>query len=163
MSTASETRLAHLVEHKETLHKNFKEIREQAAIDVAIDNVNLDGEAIRTPKLHNRWLSELSEAAYMLKKTQNSAKRLQLERWKYYNGKQTDKYYVDYGPVHEKSLKTDLDKYLHADDFLIEMSEILELHEQNVEFLEKTVKDISNRNFLLKSAIDWRKFESGSH
>lgn len=157
----SEERLAKLMAHKETLNKEFRSIREEAATDTIIDNVRLDDESVRQPKLHNRWLSELSEAAFQFKKVKNQQKKLYLERWKYWQGKQTDKYYADYGIPHEKSLKSDLDKYLDADEYLVEMSEIVELHEQFVGFLEKTVKDISNRGFAIGNAIAWRKFESG--
>jgi hypothetical protein len=161
LSTANE-KLEELREFKESLIVQSKLIREDAGKDVLIDGIRLDDEAIRTPKLHNRWLSELSEAAYSFKKIKNSQKKLELERWKYYMGKQTDQYYVIYGIPHEKSLKTDLDKYLGADDFLIEMNEIVEIQAQCVEFLEKTVKDISNRGFAIKNCIDWRRFEAGS-
>lgn len=161
MSTAND-RLEELRAYKENLITTSRLIREEAGKDILIDNVRLDDEAIRTPKLHNRWLSELSEAAFSFKKIKNSQKKLELERWKYYNGKQTDQYYAIYGMVHEKSLKTDLDKYLNADDFLIEMNEIVEVQSLFVEFLEKTVKDISNRGFAIGNAISWRKFEAGS-
>lgn len=160
MSTANE-RLEELKEYKENLIIEFRLLREEASKEVEIDNVRLDDEALRTSKLHNRWLSTLAEAAYKFKTMKNSQKKLELERWKYYMGKQTDQYYAQYGIPHEKSLKTDLDKYLSADDFLIEMSEIVEIQSQMVDFLEKTIKDISNRGFAIKNAISWRQFEAG--
>ena len=33
--------------------------------------------------------------------------------------------------------------------------------ETTVDYLEKTLKIISNRTFTIKNAIDWRKFTSG--
>lgn len=146
---------------KESLLTKFEEMQIKVAEDIAIDEVRLDDESLRTPKLHNRWLSELSEAAYSLKQYKNHQKKLFLERWKYWMGKQTDQYYAQYGIVHDKVIKADLDKYLEADDFLIEMTEIIEVQSQVVDFLEHTTKQIAFRGNAIRNAIDWRKFESG--
>lgn len=161
LSTASE-RLENLKEYKTSILDNFKVMKETVTKDITLDTIRLDDESLRSPKVHNRWLSELSEASFLYTQLKNSQKKLELERWKYYMGKQTDQYYAQYGIVHEKSLKTDLDKYLKADDYIIEMSEVVEAQSIVVEFLEKTVKDISNRSFSIQNAINWRKFEAGS-
>ena len=34
--------------------------------------------------------------------------------------------------------------------------------EKNVEFLDRTIRQISNRKFTIKNEIDWRKFTSGA-
>lgn len=161
LSTANK-RLLELKEYKKEMEESFKALREVVAGEVALDMIRLDEEALKTPKLHNRWLAEMSEAAYYFKQIKNSQKKLELERWKYWMGKQTDQYYAEYGIPHEKSLKTDLDKYLGADEFLIEMNEMVELQSQKVDFLEQTVKGISNRGFTIRNAIEWRRFEAGS-
>lgn len=140
----------------------FEVIKKDAAEDVVIDSFDLDGESLRTPKLHSKWLGILSEEAIRLKQLQNFQKKLLLERWKYYNGKQPDKYYIDHGAINDKILKTDINLYLDADDVLIIIKEIVEIQDQAVDFLEKTIKEISSRTFHIKSAIDWRKFESGN-
>lgn len=161
MSTAND-KLEQLREMKDTIEENFKTLKITAGIEVEIDKVRLDDEALKTPKLHNRWLMVLSEEAYTLKKLKNRQKKMELDRWKYWMGKQTDQYYAAYGMPHEKTIKADVEKYLDADDFIIEMDEIVTLQDQVVDFLERTVKDISNRGFAIKNAIDWRKFEAGS-
>lgn len=147
---------------KKTITDSLEVIKHDAGEDVGIDGFNLDGESLRTPKLHSKWLGILSEEAINLKHLQSMSKKLFLERWKYYNGKQPDKYYIDHGAINDKILKTDLNLYLDADDVLIIIREIVEIQDQIVDFLEKTIKEISSRTYHIKSAIDWRRFESGS-
>jgi hypothetical protein len=147
---------------KTELQYKFDEYKALAEAELTIDEFNLDGESIRTPKLHSRWLGFLCDEGVKLKQIQNLSKSLYLERWKYWSGKASDQYYAKHGPVHEKILKTDLDIYLNADVVLSTMKEVLEQQNRIVDFLERSVKEITSRTFHIKSAIDWRKFESGA-
>lgn len=140
----------------------FETIKKEAGEEIVIDDFDLDGESLRTPRLHSRWLSVLSDEGIKLKQLQGIQKKLFLERWKYYQGKATDKYYAEHGQVHDKIMKTDLDIYLGADDMLCVMKEIMEVQGEVVNFLERTVKEISSRTFHIKSAIDWRRFQAGN-
>jgi hypothetical protein len=149
-----------------TLKREFsdrlEELKILASEDVAIDEFNLDGEALRTPKLHSKWISILADESVKAKQIFNLQKKLYLERLRYYSGIQTDKYYHEHGVVNVKILKGDLNIYLDADDITAEIREIVEIQSQIVDFLERTVKEISSRTFHIKSAIEWRKFEAGS-
>jgi hypothetical protein len=135
--------------------------KEFAAAELVIDEHDLDTEALRTPRLHTRWLDLLSQSAIQLRSIQNMQKKLYIERWKYYSGTASDKYYTDYGVFHHKILKTDINIYLDSDDILCTIKEIIEIHEQTLAFCERTVKEISSRTFHIRAAIDWRKFASG--
>lgn len=152
----------HLNDMLEQTKEQFQELKAEALADVKIDEFDLDAESIRTPILHSNWLGKLGDQAVVLKRFQSTQKKLYLERWKYWTGQQTDKYYAEYGVVHNKILKTDVDKFLNADKYLILMSEIMEVQGQVVDFLEKTVKEISSRGFHLRAAIDWRRFQAGA-
>lgn len=162
MSTASE-RLEELKVFKQNLLEQFSTMKTEVAAAMVLDKIRLDDEALNRPKLHNRWLAQLSEEAYLYKKIQNNQKRLELERTRYYLGTQTDQYYAAYGNPHIKILKTDLSKYMDADEFMIEMGEIVELQSIVVDFLEKTLREIGNRGFDITNAINWRKFEAGGN
>lgn len=139
----------------------FAELKGLAETEVVVDEYNLDGESIRSSKLHTRWLGLLGDEAIKHKKLSNLYKKLLLDRTRYYSGTQTDKYYAEYGACHLKVLKTDLPLYLDADDHLCYVKEILEIQTQVVGFLEKTVKQIGSRSYDIRAAIDWRKFEAG--
>lgn len=148
-------------ELKLDVSERYAELKGLAETEVVIDEYNLDGESIRSSKLHTRWLGFLGDEAIKHKKLSNLYKKLLLDRTRYYSGTQSDKYYAEYGPCHVKVLKTDLPLYLDADDHLCYVKEILEIQTQIVGFLEKTLKNISGRSFDIRAAIDWRKFEAG--
>jgi hypothetical protein len=142
--------------------KSFESLKQFATDEMGIDEFDLDQEALRTPKLHTRWLDLLSKASSEYKKIECLYNKLFLERWKYYSGTASDKYYADYGQMHFKVQKSDLDLYLKADDVLCEAKELVDVCDQKVSFCEKTIKEISSRTFHIRAAIDWRKFASGS-
>lgn len=150
-----------LIDLIEKAFNTLDDLSEATEKDVEIDEFDIDGEAIRTPKLHQKYLSRLSHESITLVKMQQLQKRIYMERWKYYNGKQTDKYMATHGILNDKIIKGDIDKYLAADKRLGYANELLAVQKEIVNFLEKTVKDISNRGFHIKSVIDWRRFESG--
>lgn len=159
MSTESQNQ--DLIDLIEKAENSFLDLTKEAEKDVAIDEFDIDGEALRTPKLHQKYSIMLSNESVALIKYQQLQKRIYMERWKYYNGKQTDSYYAKHGIVNDKILKGDIEKYLAADTRLGFANELLEVQKQIVNYLERTVKDISNRGFHIKSVIDWRKFEAG--
>jgi hypothetical protein len=64
-------------------------------------------------------------------------------------------------PFNLKLLKQDVDKYLKSDDELIKLDQKVTYVQSVVDYLDRTVKIISNRGFQIKNAIDWRKFTSG--
>jgi len=159
LSTEIHNDLIDLIDKAEN---SFVELVGVAEKDVLIDDFDIDGEAIRTPKLHQKYSVMLAKESMALIKYQQIQKRVYLERWKYFNGKQTDQYYTKFGVFNEKVIKGDIDKYLSSDKRLGYANELLEVQKQIVNYLERTVKDISNRGFHIKSIIDWRRFEAGA-
>ena len=65
-------------------------------------------------------------------------------------------------PFNLKLLKTDVDKYLDSDPELAKYKQKVDYIQTVVDFLDRTIKQISNRGFQIKNAIDWRKFTSGA-
>ena len=59
-------------------------------------------------------------------------------------------------------LKQDVDKYIVADEDYIKLKQKVEYLKTICDYLDKTIKQISNRGFLIKDAIEWRKFTSGA-
>jgi hypothetical protein len=144
------------------LKQRFEDIKQQASEDTKMDDMNVEEELFRTPMLHSKYLNLLSEESIRLNEFKTIQKKLYLERWKYWSGKQTDKYYAEHGNVNDKILKGDIDRYLTPDPYISVISEICEIQKQVVSYVEETCKIISNRGWILKNVIDWRKFESGS-
>jgi hypothetical protein len=65
-------------------------------------------------------------------------------------------------PFDLKILKTDIDKYLNADEEIQRLTQKVEYLTTVIDFLDRTLRQITNRTFAIKNAIDWRKFTSGA-
>ena len=51
--------------------------------------------------------------------------------------------------------------YLESDDEIINLEAKIKYLEQIMYFLDQVMKQISNRGFQIKSAIEWEKFVNG--
>lgn len=151
-----------LKELKVSILQDFSSIQEEVEKDLEIDEIDLDRSLLAVPKLVTKWSRRLSEETLTLKELYAFKESVKLERWKYYNGKQTDQYIAQNGILHEKILKSDIDKYLSADVKIMLVNEVVSVQKEKVDFIERAIKELNNRGFHIRSIIDWRKFVSGS-
>jgi hypothetical protein len=139
---------------------NFDELKEQAVQDLKIDTLNLDSESLATPSLYVKWLNfytiELTELNYL----DRIRKKLRFTMTKYYSGKAHSDVYVQ-KPLHEVYLKSEIDKVIDASNEWIGFKEKYDNQKIKVDYIEMTMKQISNRGFAIKAAIEWRRFQNG--
>ena len=138
----------------------FDELQALAEKDLKINDTELDLESLKTPQLHNKYMKFHNQYTNLLKKSEQDLARLTREKWEYYTGKADPSVYQQ-KPFNIKLLKPDVDKYLKSDDELIKLEQKVTYVQSVVDYLDRTVKIISNRGFQIKNAIDWRKFTSG--
>jgi prefoldin subunit 5 len=55
-----------------------------------------------------------------------------------------------------------VEKYLDSDIELQKLKQKVDYIQTTVDFLDRTIRQISNRGFTIKNAIDWRRFTSGA-
>ena len=65
-------------------------------------------------------------------------------------------------PFNLKILKADVQQYIESDEEWIKANQKVKYLETIVDFLDRTLRQITNRTFTIKNAIDWRKFTSGA-
>jgi len=138
----------------------FDELQALAEKDLKINDTELDLESLKTPQLHNKYMKFHNQYTNLLKKSEQDLARLTREKWEYYTGKADPSVYQQ-KPFNIKLLKPDVDKYLKSDDELIKLEQKVTYVQSVVDYLDRTIKIISNRGFQIKNAIDWRKFTSG--
>jgi len=138
----------------------FDELQQLAEKDLKIDNLQLDIESLKTPQLHNKWMKFHNQYTNLLKKAEQDLARLTREKWEYYTGKADPSVYQQ-KPFNIKLLKPDVDKYIKADEDMIKLEQKVTYIQSVVDYLDKTIRTISNRTFQIKNAIDWKKFTSG--
>ena len=138
----------------------FDELQALAGKDLKINDTELDLESLKTPQLHNKYMKFHNQYVNLLKKAEQDLARLTREKWEYYTGKADPSVYQQ-KPFNIKLLKPDVDKYLKSDDEIIKLEQKVTYVQSVVDYLDRTVKIISNRGFQIKNAIDWKKFTSG--
>ena len=139
----------------------LEELQEAIDKDLKINDTELDLESLKTPQLHNKYLKHLNNFRLLLSRTETDYATMKREKWEYYTGKAPAEVYA-LKPFDLKILKTDIDKYLESDNDLQKLKQKVDYLTTTVDYLDKTIRQISNRGFTIKNAIDWRKFTSGA-
>jgi hypothetical protein len=140
---------------------DLEQLQQLADKDLKINDTELDLESLKTPQLHNTYLKHLTKFKLMLSRSESEYNILKRNKWEYYTGKSDASVYAE-KPFDLKILRTDIDKYLEADDELQKAKQKIDYLSTTVDFLDRTVRQISNRTFTIKNAIDWKKFTSGA-
>lgn len=141
----------------------FEEIKQETEKDLTIDNLNLDGESLRIPQLHNKYLCFLYEHKNMFKKQMQALAKLKVIKNDYYMGKLSQETLKQFGwePFQLKITKQDLDLYLESDKDLQQLETKLDVTKNTIDYLDSIIKTILNRHWMIRCAIDWRKFTQG--
>jgi len=139
----------------------LEELQELADKDLKINDTELDLESLKTPQLHNKYLKHLTKFRLLLSRSETEYNILKRNKWEYYTGKAPAEVYRE-KPFDLKVLRTDIDKYLEADEELQRLKQKVDYLNTTVDFLDRTIRQIANRGFAIKNAIDWRKFTSGA-
>ena len=139
----------------------LEELQEKAEKELKINDTELDLESLKTPQLHNQYMKHLTKFKLMLSRTETEFNMLRREKWEYYTGKADPQVYKE-KPFDLKILKTDIDKYLESDVDLQKLKQKVDYLNTTVDYLDRTIRQITNRTFTIKNAIDWRKFTSGA-
>ena len=139
---------------------DLEQLQLEADKDLKINDTELDLESLKTPQLHNKYMKHLTTFKLMLSKAESELHTLKREKWEYYTGKADASVYAQ-KPFNLKILKQDVDKYLKSDEDLNKLEQKVTYIQTVVDYLDKTIRIISNRTFQIKNAIEWRKFTSG--
>ena len=139
---------------------DLNEIEKLWEEDSNIDPDNLHLESIKIPTLHSKYFNIYNNLSLLKKKEENKFLELQKEKWLYYSGKADPEIYKQ-NPFDHRVLKSDLDKYLDADEELIRSNTKIEYYNIMLKFLESIIKSVENRSFAIKNSIDFMKFIGG--
>jgi hypothetical protein len=141
----------------------LEELNEMWAKDAKIDETLLGSEATKIPQLHNKYYMFYSKEVLRLRKHKAELKELEHAKFEWYTGSlaEEDMKARGWRPNPLKILRADVNKYIESDKDVINLSLKIDYHMQIANYLEDIVKQINNRNFIIKSAIDWAKFQAG--
>ena len=142
---------------------NFNELKQQVQEDLKIDSTELAIESVNTPQIHNKYLLFLKKHKEALAEDERTFRVMKKYKWLYYTGK-LSKEELDqfkWEPFDLNILKTDVDKFIDADDDVIKLERQITEKKELVNYLDGVVKIVANRQWNIRSAIEWIKFSHG--
>jgi len=142
---------------------NLDNLKELITKDSQIDSTELGIESLKIPQIHSKYLTILADVKLLLAKHQNDLAVLKLRKWKIYTGKASKEELEEWKeePSQLTLLKSDVEQFIEADPKVIELKSKLAITEVKLKLVEEFLKALNNRNFMIKSAIDWQKMMNG--
>ena len=141
------------------------DIRNMWSLDTKIDNTELSTESLRIPSLHSKYYSIFTEERLRLRKFETDMKKLRLEKYEFFTQgptKETQERGWVLPPV-GKVIKSEVNNYIDADDDIINLTLKIGIQQEKIELLDSIIRSLNNRGFLIKNAIDFEKFRSGTY
>lgn len=143
---------------------DLEEVFENWNNDTKMNIHDLSGESLKIPLLHNKYLRLYSQENSKLKKLELQYKKLNVLKYDYYMGNlngSEELTKLGWEPFLKTVLRADIQKYIEADTDIQKLCQIIDNQREKVEVLNSIMKEIMSRNFIIKSAIDFMKFQNG--
>lgn len=139
------------------------EIRKELERDTKIDPTALDLESLKIPQLHSKYLNFLLDEKLVFSKCHSDSLIIERCRWEYYTGKMSKEELAEKGwePFDLKILRQDIPLYLDSDPEVIQARQKVTYQKEKMAILEEIIKELNNRHWKIRCAIDWKKFVSG--
>ena len=129
--------------------------------DSKIDRDNLHEESLNIPMLHAKYHDLYNNLILLRKKAEQQRKNVRHERYEYFSGKSDPEVYAE-NPFPKKIRDKDtMQKYMDADDKLSYVSLKIDYYDTMLVYLESILKQITNRTYQIKNAIEFMRFSSG--
>ena len=152
----------------ESLRDKFEKLREDWAEDSAVDfqfknkqySTDLGQLALDIPFQHNKYLNHYTDIQQIKTSLEFQIRKVVREKREYYSGEADAKTYAA-KPFGSKLTSAEMKTYLDSDDDVINLEAKVKYLDQMLYWLDQVMKQISNRGFQIKSAIEWEKFVNG--
>ena len=153
----------------ESLRNKFEQLKTDWAEDSHVDfqfknkqySADLAQVALDIPFIHNKYLNHYTDISQIKTSLEFEVRKLVKEKREYYGGEADARVYAE--KPFGNSIKTSekMKVYLESDDEIINLEAKIKYLDQMLYWLDQVMKQISNRGFQVKSAIEWEKFING--
>ena len=140
---------------------NLDKIQEMWQTDSVIDPDNLHDESLKIPQLHSKYYTLYNTISLLREKARTQYNKIRLERHNYYTGKSEPEVYKKDPFPYKVREKDAIQRYLEADEKLINIDLKVRYYDAILKFLEEIIKNVSNRTYQIKNAIEWNRFQAG--
>ena len=139
------------------------ELQSQWAEDCKLDELDLGSESTRTPVLHSKYVTLLSNSKLQLRKAVADLKRLENVKSDYYRGELSKEELDQLGwePWRKNAvLRSDMRDQLDSDPDVIKQQDKVYYLETTVDFLDRVLRSLNSRGWDIKNAVEWNKLQS---
>ena len=153
----------------ESLRNKFEQLKtdwtEDSHVDFQFKNKSYTADlaqlALDIPYQHNKYLNHYTDISQIKTSLEFEIRKLVREKREYYGGEADAKTYAE--KPFGNSIKTSekMKVYVESDDEVINLEAKIKYLDQMLYWLDQVMKQISNRGFQIKSAIEWEKFING--
>ena len=139
------------------------DIRKELERDTLVDQTALDTESLKIPQLHSKYLNFLTDERLVLSQYESELSIFERIWWEYYTGKMSREELLvrKLEPFALKILRQDIPLYLNADPNIIKARQKCLYQREKISLLEEIVKELNNRHWKIRNAIEWRRFVNG--
>ena len=111
--------------------------------DSKIDSVDLKGESLKIPQLHEKYFKILNQEVLSLKYIESQLTIVRKKKWAYYTGISIDENNNEVFPVAKgkKFVKDDINAFIDGDQEYQDTKLKIEYQEQKIKYLESIKKD----------------------
>lgn len=139
------------------------QILEEWKKDCEIDRTELGDESLKTIFLHGKYIEMYKKEKLILIKLQKELPKLRLAKYEFYTmgpDEETQKLGWEL-PPRGAVIKSEAGEYMAADQDLINANLRIAVQQEKVDLLADIVKEVQNRRWAIRSAIDFQKWVSG--
>lgn len=140
----------------------LEDIMDEAEKYLQIDETNLAKESIETPKMYGKLLRIRTNESMLLQRYRFQLKKLYQDKRDYYLGRADPEIYKA-KPFDLKILKSEVDSYIEADDDIQDLTLKIEVQTEKITYLDNALKQVANRGFTIKNALDFLKMMNGGY
>lgn len=128
----------------------IEEIQKMADEDLKIDEHNLESESINTPALYNKYLKLFTQESYKYKSYEQELRKIYKQKYEHYKVE------------HSIALKdSEIANFVKGDDEYIEVEQKLIMAKEKVQYIESILKQLTQKTYHIKNAIEYIKFKNG--
>jgi len=139
------------------------QIAEEWKKDSSVDSTELGKESLKIPQLHSKYMKIYFDERQRLRGYEFKSKETFLKKYEYFNGRMSREELEEAGwePFVKKLMKNEIDMYLDSDTEIININMRIVAQKEKIDFLEEVLKNINQRNYQIRNAIEWQKFTNG--
>jgi len=140
---------------------NLDKIQDMWQKDSVIDPDNLHDESLKIPQLHSKYYTIYNTITLLREKARTQYTKIKLERYNYYTGKAEPEVYEKDPFPYKVREKDAIQRHLEADERLTTVDLKIRYYDATLKFLEEIIRNVSNRTYQIKNAIEWNRFQAG--